>query len=144
MDLCGKTLSILGKQIVDAERNLDINTVKTRTLNIGSTSIDSTGQASFGNDVTIDGTLTLRGQLVYDDCPDASEQANSAFNSKKSYFTSKIDEYVANGEVDWNTFNTDQSLHQKKVVLLSNSDFVNGTLRVHQPCMLKLSEHVSF
>lgn len=143
-DLCGKTVSILGKTIIDKDRNLDIEDVKARNFKIGSTNIDSTGQALFGNDVTIDGTLTLRGQLVYDDCPDASEQANSAFNSKKSYFTSKIDEYVANGEVDWATFSADQSLHQKKVVLLTNADFANGTLRVHQPCMLKLSEHVSF
>lgn len=53
-------------------------------------------------------------------------------------------EYRDNGQVTWQTFYADQDTHQKKVVTLTESDFTNGTIRVRKPCLLLLTENVSF
>jgi len=53
-------------------------------------------------------------------------------------------EYRENGQVTWQTFYADQDTHQKKIVTLTQSDFTNGTLRVKKPCLLLLTENVSF
>jgi len=53
--------------------------------------------------------------------------------------------YESNGaEINWTTFNSDQESYKNRVVKLAQDDFADGTLRVHQPCMLKLTENISF
>lgn len=63
---------------------------------------------------------------------------------KQNYFQEKKAIYEANGEITWTTFSADQAANKEKVVLLTNDDFKYGTLRVHQPCMLKLTENIIF
>jgi len=53
-------------------------------------------------------------------------------------------QYEANGEITWTVFKADQQGNQKKVVLVENDDFKNGTLRIRVPCMIKLKESISF
>lgn len=53
-------------------------------------------------------------------------------------------EYQNNGTINWNIFSSDQVANQKKVVLLMNDDFEHGTLRIQEPCLLKLGENISF
>ncbi len=53
-------------------------------------------------------------------------------------------DYEDAGEVDWATFYADPDTHQKKVVLVTNDDFKTGTLRIKHPCMIKLTESISF
>ena len=66
------------------------------------------------------------------------------YNLKRDEFENLKKKYVDNGEIDWATFYIDQNANKNKVVLLKNSDFVNGTLRIKAPCMLKLTEHLIF
>ncbi len=66
------------------------------------------------------------------------------YNLKRTEFENLKKKYISNGELDWNTFNSDQFANREKVVLLKNCDFINGTLRILQPCMLKLTEHITF
>lgn len=54
------------------------------------------------------------------------------------------DKYESLGSISWDTFNDDQEINKEKTVILTNNDFKNGTLRIHQPCLLKLSENISF
>jgi hypothetical protein len=53
-------------------------------------------------------------------------------------------EYEARGTVTWAQFKADPAAHQKKVVELQASDFASGTLRIMQPCKLKLKQDVQF
>ena len=66
------------------------------------------------------------------------------FLIKKQKFQDLKTLYEKNGEVSWSTFNSDQSSYREKVVLMTNNDFADGTLRVKYPCMLKLTENVIF
>ena len=59
-----------------------------------------------------------------------------AYNQRRAEFDNLKNKYISNGEIDWQTFSADQSANKGKVVLLKNSDFVNGTLRILYPCML--------
>lgn len=52
--------------------------------------------------------------------------------------------YQNNGEIDWDTFNSDQKNHSKKVVNLKQKDFDDGTLRITEPCLIRLQENISF
>jgi len=67
-----------------------------------------------------------------------------AYNAKRTEFENLKKKYIANGEIDWPTFNTDQVTNKEKVIVLTNADFVNGTLRILAPCMLRLNENISF
>lgn len=67
-------------------------------------------------------------------------------------------EYEANGEITWQEYSASwdqpawnqaaddasREANQKKVILLKNSDFKNGTLRITTPCKLKFTEDVFF
>tara|TARA_B100001093_G_scaffold520421_1_gene615698 strand:+ start:1435 stop:3387 length:1953 start_codon:yes stop_codon:yes gene_type:complete len=52
--------------------------------------------------------------------------------------------YEYNGEIDWKTFDSDQKKYSKKVVNLKQKDFEHGTLRITQPCLIKLQENIFF
>ena len=67
-----------------------------------------------------------------------------AYNQKRNEFENLKKKYTGNGEITWSTFNANQNNNKEKVVLLQNSDFANGTLRIHAPCLLKLTENISF
>jgi len=66
------------------------------------------------------------------------------FLVEKNYFERKKTLYEENGSISWSTFFADQEANKEKVVLLTNDDFPNGTLRIRAPCMLKLTENISF
>jgi hypothetical protein len=66
------------------------------------------------------------------------------FLGEKNYFERKKTLYEGNGTVNWATFAANQEINKGKVVLLANSDFANGTLRIKAPCMLKFTENISF
>lgn len=72
------------------------------------------------------------------------EYKQYTYSKKKQYFNDLILRYTDNGTIDWQTFSADQSANKEKVVLLTNNDFLHGTLRVHEPCMLKFTESVQF
>lgn len=61
-----------------------------------------------------------------------------------NYFISLESKYVNNGEISWEEFNKDQLKNRYKVVLLKQKDFKYGTLRVKEPCMVKLMENIYF
>jgi len=67
-----------------------------------------------------------------------------SYNVERQKFDVLKDRYISNGEVTWDTFSDDQSTHQKKVVLLTNESFKDGTLRIKYPCLLKIMENVKF
>lgn len=67
-----------------------------------------------------------------------------SYNLKRTEFENLKKKYISNGEITWTTFFSDQDANKEKVVLLENSDFANGTLRIQAPCMLKLTENISF
>jgi hypothetical protein len=73
-----------------------------------------------------------------------SEYKLYEYNSKRNEFENLKKKYISAGEIDWSTYDSDQNGHQGKVVLLKNSDFATGTLRVRAPCMLKLTENIAF
>lgn len=52
--------------------------------------------------------------------------------------------YEENGTINWSTFSSNQSANKNKVVLLSNNDFKYGTLRIREPCLLRLTGHIVF
>jgi hypothetical protein len=54
------------------------------------------------------------------------------------------DNYEKNGSITWSEFSIDQENNKNKVVLLKNNNFKYGTLRIHVPCMLKLTENITF
>lgn len=62
----------------------------------------------------------------------------------QKFFNNLRETYEANGEVTWDTFFSNQEIHKKKVVLLTNNDFNKGTLRIREPCMIKLIENIKF
>lgn len=53
-------------------------------------------------------------------------------------------EYRRNGETTWADYKADPASNSKKVVLLTQSDFDNGTLRVTEPCTLKFTSDILF
>lgn len=63
---------------------------------------------------------------------------------KKDEFNVLKDKYIKNGTISWSTFSSDQETNQGKIVLLTNNDFATGTLRIQSPCLLKLTENISF
>ena len=50
--------------------------------------------------------------------------------------------YESAGKVSWSEFKLDQKTHAGKVIELFSEDFQSGTLRIKQPCKLKLMESV--
>ena len=64
------------------------------------------------------------------------------FGKTDNYFNVLSRKYQMNGEVTWSKFKQDQKLYKGKVVNVSQDDFKYGTLRVQQPCMIKLSENI--
>lgn len=57
---------------------------------------------------------------------------------------SLLNRNISNGIVYWETFNSDQELHQNKIVLLQNKDFIYGTIRIKKPCGIILLDNVEF
>lgn len=53
-------------------------------------------------------------------------------------------EYSNNETITWSKFYSDPTGNSKSVVLLSQSDFDHGTLRIRHPCKLKLIEDIQF
>lgn len=53
-------------------------------------------------------------------------------------------EYEARGTVSWATFKSDPAAHSKKVIELTQADFAEGTLRIKQPCKLRLMQDIAF
>jgi hypothetical protein len=139
-----------GKQILDRSANAkNLRNTSTRTLTVARGSslngVTARGNSSFKKNVTIDGNLTLRGQLILpNQCDENQDDAVEIVNNKKLYFDNLQSTYEANGSVSWSTFSSDQSAHKNKVVTLQQADFANGTLRVQQPCLLKLTENIAF
>ena len=66
------------------------------------------------------------------------------FGKLDNYFNVLSKNYQLNGEITWNKFNQDQKKNKNKVVLLKQEDFKYGTLRIKQPCMVKLTENIYF
>jgi len=62
----------------------------------------------------------------------------------KQKFVDMKEKYESNGEVTWTQFYTNMDNNKNKVVLIEDADFKNGTLRVRAPCMIKLTENISF
>lgn len=52
--------------------------------------------------------------------------------------------YQDNGEISWSTFTTSQKKYRYHTVLVVQDDFKDGTLRIREPCMIKLSENIYF
>ena len=52
--------------------------------------------------------------------------------------------YQDNGEIDWKLFNSDQKKFYKKIVVVKQSDFEHGTLRIKVPCCIRLGENILF
>lgn len=52
--------------------------------------------------------------------------------------------YQTRGEIEWYEFDKNQSKNSRKVVLVRQEDFKYGTLRVKEPCMIKLVENIYF
>jgi len=68
------------------------------------------------------------------------------FNLGKTdnYFNALTRKYKMTGEISWSDFKNNQKINRNKVILVSQNDFKYGTLRVTQPCMLKLTENIYF
>ena len=66
------------------------------------------------------------------------------FGKTENYFQVLSKNYDLNGEITWEEFNKDQKMNKSKVVLVKQNDFKHGTLRVRQPCMIKLIEDIYF
>ena len=66
------------------------------------------------------------------------------FGKIDNYFNFLSKDYTNSGEITWEEFNKDQKKNSGKVVLISQKDFEYGTLRVQEPCMIKLTENISF
>ena len=66
------------------------------------------------------------------------------FGKTDNYFNALTRKYKMNGEINWSDFKNNQKQHTGKVVLVTQKDFKYGTLRVTQPCMLKLTENIYF
>jgi len=68
----------------------------------------------------------------------------SSYQEKRTHFGSLAERYNNNGTVHWSEFSADPITNAEKVVLVSQSDFTYGTLRVQQPCLLKLTQSIRF
>lgn len=66
------------------------------------------------------------------------------FLLKTEEFKEVKSRYERNGTVSWSTFNSNQSVQKQQVVEVNNADFATGTLRVKQPCMIRLTENILF
>jgi|UniRef100_A0A6C0IV09 hypothetical protein len=68
------------------------------------------------------------------------------FNLGKTdnYFNALTRKYKMTGEISWSDFKNNQKINKGKVILVTQNDFKYGTLRVTQPCMLKLTENIYF
>jgi len=73
-----------------------------------------------------------------------TEYKQYTYNIKRKEYEALKKEYISNGTVSWATFNSDPLAYSGKQVLLANADFSSGTLRIQHPCMLKLTENISF
>ena len=56
----------------------------------------------------------------------------------------KYYEYIKNGEITWDEFESDPEANKEKVVLIKNSDFIYGTLLFDVPCAIKFTEDIVF
>ncbi len=52
--------------------------------------------------------------------------------------------YKTNGVIDWATFANNPIDHKEKSVEVDQHDFAFGTLRITQPCLLRLTENIQF
>ncbi len=52
--------------------------------------------------------------------------------------------YKRNGYISWDEFRLDQNKHKEKVIMLKNSDFIYGTIRLRVPCGVILKENIVF
>ena len=66
------------------------------------------------------------------------------FGKLENSFNILEKEYQTNGEISWSDFNKDQKANKRKVVLVKQKDFENGTLRIKEACSFKLTENISF
>jgi len=63
---------------------------------------------------------------------------------KRKDFLDLITTYETNGTTTWANFYSTPATHSKKVIELTSSDFVYGTLRITHPCLLKLTSDIEF
>lgn len=66
------------------------------------------------------------------------------FGKLDNSFIAMEKSYSNNGEISWSDFNKDQKMNNKKIVNVSQKDFEHGTLRIREPCVLKLTENIYF
>ena len=52
--------------------------------------------------------------------------------------------YKLNQEISWKQFNLNQKKNKNNIVLVKQEDFKFGTLRIREPCMIKLTENILF
>ena len=128
------SICLKGKEIISNK-----NEAKFRSLNVNK-------KGKFQDDVEICGNLNVKGVITQSHCNSdtAVVNCNKAFDDKKIVFDALESQYKANGSITWSTFASNQFANKNKVVTLQQSDFDHGTLRVHQPCLLKLTESVEF
>lgn len=124
-DGCFGTIQIGGKMVLDSDCNLKVAQLQAK------------GASHFKGDVVIDGQLTV-GKTA------ATAAAAELFDAKTAYFAALEKTYRSQPSVSWTTFAADQATHKGKVVLLTQADFANGTLRVQQPCLLQLTQTIQF
>ena len=65
------------------------------------------------------------------------------FGKTDNYFQVLSKSYNLNDEISWEEFDKDQK-NKSKVVTVKQDDFKYGTLRIREPCMIKLVENIYF
>lgn len=123
------SVCVRGTQVIDNERNIRGKAGKFKELRVA-------------EDAEICGNLRVKGCIIEEGF--VEKECNDAIDVRKGQFDVLEQQYYDNGTISWATFKADQVANKEKVVELVQSDFANGTLRVQQPCLLKLKQSIQF
>lgn len=52
--------------------------------------------------------------------------------------------YQSNGNISWDTFNSNPKENLNKIIEVTQKDFDDGTLRITEPCLIRLKENILF
>lgn len=134
-------ISIQNRLVINEEANLCVQKAKVNKELLAKGACTFQQGCTFNEDCTFDGNIRIRGAVIRNSCEPIDV---ATYDAKRAAFTAMQLAYEANGVVNWSTFSSNQTLHKQKVVTLTTADFANGTLRVQEPCLLRLQESVAF
>ena len=80
-------------------------------------------------------TLTFFYRIIYMDLRFGKLENNFDILEKK---------YQSNGTISWDIFSSNPKENLNKVIEVNQKDFDDGTLRITEPCLIRLKENISF